>query len=77
MSAPVLQSIGEAVGFLSLGGYTAWKAKRAEANTKSTSNGFAGTVTGALERIESHVERTEQKIDEHIAAHADNDIRRH
>lgn len=50
-------------------GYSGWQAKRAKSNTKATSNGFAGRVTGALERIEN-------KLDHHIQSHADNDIRR-
>lgn len=51
-----------------LAGIGAWLSRKAVKNTKATSNGFASSVTTALTRIE-------QKIDDHIAAHADANIR--
>ncbi len=51
-------------------GYASWQAKRAKKLSEPTGNGFARDVTDALRRIES-------KVDSHISAHADNDIRRH
>lgn len=60
-----------------LAGVSAWKAWRAERQTRGTGNGFAATVKDALGRIEAKVDhvdgkvdQVEQKIDGHIAAHA-------
>jgi hypothetical protein len=48
---------------------TAWAAARVHKNTKPISNGFAGDALSRLARIE-------QLIVDHIASHADNDVRK-
>lgn len=68
------RSIGEIVGLVGLGLYTAWKARKAEKYAKPTGNGFAISVKESLRRIEEKVDRTERKVDHHIAAHADADV---
>lgn len=45
-------------------------AQQAVDQTVATGNGFAKTVTTALVRIEEQGVRTEKKIDDHIATHA-------
>lgn len=66
--------IGELVVLASLGGYGAWKAHKAEKYAKPTGNGFAKSVKDSLARIETKVDRTEEKIDHHVAAHADAEV---
>lgn len=41
-----------------------------------TGNGFARGVLRSFERIEGQLTRVEGKIDDHVASHADQDIRR-
>lgn len=74
MSPDDWRALGEIVGLVSLSGYTAWKARKAEKYAKPTGNGFAKSVKDSLARIEQKVERTEEKIDHHIAAHADAEV---
>lgn len=58
------RGIGELAVFVGLGGYTAWKARRADQQTRSTGNGWAKDVKDRLDRIED-------KLDEHLRDHAD------
>ena len=68
------RSIGEIAVLAALGGYGAWKARKAEKYAKPTGNGFAVSVKESLRRIEEKVDRTERKVDHHIAAHADAEL---
>lgn len=77
MSPEDWRALGEIVGLVSLGGYTAWKARKAEKYAKPTGNGFAKSVKDSLARIEKAQKRTEEKIDHHIAAHADAEVASH
>lgn len=77
MSPEDAGAIGQGVAYAALGAigvYGAWKAKKAEKYAKPTGNGFAKKVTESLARIETKVDRTEEKIDHHIAAHADAEV---
>lgn len=76
MTADDLKSIGEVAAFLLLGGYTAWKSHKAAKQTVATGNGFAKFVKEHLTEIKDQVGRTEKKIDDHIASHADADVHR-
>jgi hypothetical protein len=75
------KSVGELVVFIGLGGYTAWKARKAEKQTVATGNGFARFVKESLVRLEMGQKRNdeanvriEKKIDDHVASHADADV---
>lgn len=70
------RSLGEIAVLAALGGYGAWKARKAEKYAKPTGNGFAISVKESLRRIEEKVDRTERKVDHHIASHADADVAR-
>lgn len=77
------QAIGGAVGILIVAAYSRWEqrktrksAERAVELSAPTGNGFAKKVTESLERIEAAQVRTETKIDNHIASHADADVHR-
>lgn len=74
MSPEDWRALGEVVGLVGLGLYTAWKARKAEKYAKPTGNGFAKSVKDSLARIEQKVDRTEDKIDHHIAVHADAEV---
>lgn len=74
MSPDDWRALGEIVGLVGLGLYTAWKARKAEKYAKPTGNGFAVSVKESLRRIEEKVDRTERKVDRHIEAHADHDV---
>jgi hypothetical protein len=74
------QFYGAAAAALAFGAHTKWttyKTKKAAQRVETTlgqspmSNGFAKKVTEALSRIEDNQARTERKIDNHLAAHAD------
>lgn len=49
-------------------------AQKAVELAEPTGNGFAKKVTESLARIETKLERTEEKIDHHIVAHADAEV---
>ena len=75
------QAIGGAAGILLVAAYSRWEqyktrkaAQRAVVLSAPTGNGFAKKVTETLARIEAKVDRTEGKIDHHIAAHADAEV---
>lgn len=69
MDLETWRSLGEVAVFLALGGYAAVRAHRADKQTRGTGNGFAHSVRESLDRIE-------KKIDDHVAAHADAEIKR-
>ena len=75
ISGETWQSLGEVVVFASIGGYAAWKARRADQQTRATGNGFAADVKARLASIEQKIDdRTgdlERKIDGHLAAHVE------
>ncbi len=52
-------------------------AEKAVELSAPTGNGFAKKVTDSLKRIEDAQVRTEKKIDDHIAVHADADVLSH
>lgn len=68
MDADAWQAVGQIAALLLVGSYTGWKARKAEVQTRGTGNGFADEVKDSLARIE-------KKIDDHVAAHADSDVR--
>lgn len=77
------QSLGTAAVLTPVAAVSAWKAWRAEEQTRSTGNGWSSEVTEQLRCIAAQAQRTEGKVDrtndlvlEHLAAHAENDIRR-
>lgn len=78
------QAIGGAVGILAVAIYNRWEgrktrkaAQKAVELSAPTGNGFAKRVTASLIRIEAAQARTEGKIDDHIAAHANADVAGH
>lgn len=79
MNLDLWQAVGGLAVFVGVGvtsGYSAWKSRNADKQTKATGNGFAKDVTNGLDRIEKKIDRTERKIDRHLEAHADAGIRR-
>jgi hypothetical protein len=77
MSPEDAGTVGQLAAYAALGAvgvYGAWKAKKAEKYAKPTGNGFAKKVTDTLARIETKVDRTEEKIDHHIESHADAEV---
>lgn len=83
-SADDASAIGQGAAYVALGAigaYGAWKARKAEKQTIATGNGFARFVKESLVRLESGQKRNdeanvriENKIDNHIASHADADV---
>jgi hypothetical protein len=68
--------LGSAVAFLLIGGVAAWKAAKAERQTRGTGNGFAQHVRESLSRIEDHgdridsrLERLERRFEQHLEHH--------
>lgn len=83
MSPDDARSLGELLTFVVLGGYTAWKARKAAKQTVATGNGFARFVKDSLVRLEAGQRRSdaadkriENKIDTHLQSHADADVHR-
>lgn len=70
------QQVGELVTLLILGGYTAWKAHKADKQTKATGNGFAKHVRDSLARIEKKADSTHDLMVEHLSDHAGADLSR-
>jgi hypothetical protein len=75
------QAIGAGVGVVIVATYNRWEARKTRKTAEKavelsapTGNGFAKSVKDSLARIESKVDRTEEKIDHHIAAHADAEV---
>jgi FtsZ-interacting cell division protein ZipA len=79
------QAIGGAVAIVVVAVANRWDYRRESRKTRKvaekavelstpTGNGFAKTVKDSLARIEQKVDRTEEKIDHHIAAHADAEV---
>jgi len=71
-----IQQVGELITLLALGGYTAWKAHKADKQTKATGNGFARHVRDSLERIEKKADATNALMVEHLSDHAGSDLSR-
>lgn len=75
------QAIGGAAGIVLVAVYNRWEARKTRKTAEKavelsapTGNGFAKKVTESLTRIEEAQKRTEDKIDHHIAAHADAEV---
>ena len=69
-----VKTVGEIVVLGVIGGYGAWKARRAAKQTVSTGNGFAKHVMDDLAEIKAELKNTNRKLDHHIQAHADADV---
>jgi hypothetical protein len=69
-----IKTVAEVVVLATIGGYGAWKARKAEKQTVSTGNGFAKHVMDDLAEIKDELKNTNKKLDHHIQAHADADI---
>ena len=69
-----IQQLGELITLLVLGGYTAWKAHKADKQTKATGNGFAKHVRESLDRIERKADKTHDLMVEHLADHSGSDL---
>lgn len=74
MSPDDARSLGELVVLGALGGYTAWKSRKAAKQTVATGNGFAKFVKDSLTEIKTEVKATNKKIDDHLQAHANADV---
>jgi hypothetical protein len=75
------QAIAAGVSIVIVAVYNRWEsrktrktAEKAVELSRPTGNGFAKKVTETLARIETKVDRTEEKIDHHIASHADAEV---
>lgn len=55
--------VGELAAFVGVSTLVAWKAHRADKQTRATGNGFAGDVRSSLERIERRLDRVEDRVD--------------
>jgi hypothetical protein len=75
-SIELIKSVGEVIVLLSLGGFTAWKAHKADKQTKGTGNGFAAHVKGALADIKDEQRELRGLLTEHLADHAGSDLAR-
>lgn len=70
------QTLGLVAGNLTLVGWGAFQAHKANKQTKATGNGFARHVKDDLAEIKQGLGRVEGKIDRHIEDHAEADLRR-
>lgn len=78
------QAIGGAVAIVGTAAYNRWEsrktrkvAEKAVELSEPTGNGFARLVKESLVRIEATSRRTEKKVDDHIAAHANAEVAGH
>ncbi len=78
MSPDNWQTLGQVAALIVLGGYTAIKARRAEKQTRSTGNGFAGYVQDDLRALLEHgvhldkrFDRLEARLDQHFQWHSE------
>jgi hypothetical protein len=68
------RALGEIVGLVGLGLYTAWKARKAEKYAKPTGNGFAKHVMDDLAEIKVELKEQRHQLQHHIQAHADAEV---
>lgn len=78
------QAIGGAVAIVGTAVYNRWESRKTRKTAEKavelsapTGNGFARLVKESLIRIEAQGRRTEKKIDDHVAAHANADVANH
>lgn len=80
MSPDELQTAGNSIGLIFLGGVAAWKAHRADLQSRPTGNGFADEVRDGITELRREVQdgfrdgrrrmdRIETKIDGHLGDH--------
>lgn len=76
MSPDTWQQVGGIALLVAIGAFNAWQSRKANKQTKNTGNGFAGHVTDALTRIEKKTDATHALMVEHLADHAESDLRK-